>query len=143
LVEHFGIRANGTDGDIKNTKLKTLEFCTSYKKIPYAQSNKGSLTDRKEGAKQLTNGRNRLTSYELYYESINIHLIAISLSYKNEKKKKSKKPNRTKIGTLTTFRAAQKVHVEAIYVLSTPLIQIDVLYCVVHKYFEYYQNPTM
>jgi len=33
-----------------------------------------------------------------------IHLTAITLSYKNEKKRKRKYPNRNKLGTLTTFR---------------------------------------
>ena len=59
-----------------------------------------------------------------------------------KKKKKRKKPNRTKIGTLTTFRVAQKVHVEA-NLRFINSIDTKLMYCtVVHKCFEYYQNPT-
>ena len=55
-----------------------------------------------------------------------------------KKKRKRKKPNRTKIGTLTTLRAAQKVHMEANLRFINSIDTKLMYYSVVYKCFEYY-----
>ena len=53
------------------------------------------------------------------------------------KKREKENPNRTKKGMLTTFRAAQKVHMEANLRFVNSIDTKLMYYTVVHKCFEY------